>query len=336
MANIQDVARAAGVAPITVSRVINNSGYVAAEVRARVEAAVAELGYVPNRLASSLRSRRSHTLALVLSDITNPFFTTMTRGVEDAASERGYMVIVGNTDEREAEELKRVRLLVGQRVDGVLLVPARHGAQSLALLAQQRTPVVVLDRRVESETVDVVRCDSEGGARQLGELLRALGHMRVALLTGPAGVSTSDDRVAACRGAFGADADCRVYHGEFTPASGAAMTRQALAVEPRPTALFAANNFITIGALRALHELGLSVPEEVALVGFDDLPEALVTFPFLTVAAQPAYEMGRQAVDLLLARLEGDESAPRREVVLPSELIVRQSSGAPREQRSES
>src|ERR1035438_7551260 len=135
MPTITDVAKRAGVAPITVSRVINNSGYVAAGVRTRVEAAVVELGYVPNRLARSLRSRRSNTLALVLTDITNPFFTTVARGVEDAASDAGFMVMVCNTDERESEESKYLRLLLSHRVDGILLVPARHAEASAQFVA---------------------------------------------------------------------------------------------------------------------------------------------------------------------------------------------------------
>jgi len=333
MATLQDVARRAGVAPITVSRVVNNSGYVAQEVRARVEAAVAELGYVPNTLARSLRSRRTNTLALVLTDLTNPFFTTVARGAEDAASDAGLMMIVCNTDESAEEEAKYVKLLVQHRVDGILLVPACDGAEPLRFAQRHGVPVVVLDRRLPGVAADTVRCDSERGARELGELLVGLGHRAAAVLAGPVGVSTSDDRVSGFGAALATSgAVCAVYHGEFTQDSGAALVRAALAGEPRPTALFAANNFLTIGALRGLRELGLRVPEDVALVGFDDLPPALVTFPFLTVAAQPAYEMGRLAVEVLLARVRGDQEAPAptREIVLPTELIVRQSSGARR------
>jgi LacI family transcriptional regulator len=202
--------------------------------------------------------------------------------------------------------------------------------QSVERIRQQKVPVVVLDRRVPDAQADVVRCDSEGGACELGRLLHSLGHRRIAILSGPSGISTADDRVAGFRRALaaaGAPEGCRVYHGEFTQESGAAMTRQALAECPRPTALFATNNFIAIGALRALRDAGLRVPEDVALVGFDDLPAGLVTFPFLTVAAQPAYEMGRKAVAVLLERLAGDVPEELREIVLPTELVVRRSSG---------
>jgi LacI family transcriptional regulator len=333
MVTIQDVARKAGVAPITVSRVVNNSGYVAHAVRVRVETAVAELGYVPNAVARSLRSRRSNTLALVLTDITNPFFTTVARGVEDAANQAGVMVILCNTDEQEDKEQAYLQLLLQKRVDGVLLVPTSHTADSVRVIRQYGTAVVVLDRRVQDVDVDVVRCDSEQGAYALGCLLLSLGHRQFAVLAGPPGISTSEDRIQGFRRALrevGAQGYCQVYHGEFTQASGTAMTHAAMAIEARPTAIFAANNFLTIGALAALHEAAIRVPEEVALVGFDDLPAPLVTFPFLTVVAQPAYEMGKTAVELLLRRLKEGTESEYREIILDSELMIRASSGGQR------
>ena len=330
MPTLQDVARLAGVAPITASRAINASGYVSQELRERVLQAAKELGYVPNTLARSLRLRRTQTLALVLTDITNPFFTTVARGVEDAASAAGYTVIFCNTDEDEAKERNYLEMLLQKRVDGLLLVPARDGSGSLQAVQAQGVPVVVIDRRASGCQADVVRCDSEGGAYELARLLVSLGHRWIALLNGPRGVSTAEDRSAGFLHGLreaGLESQAAVLHGSFTQASGAEMTRQALALQPRPTALFAANNFIAIGAMQALRELGVGVPEEIALVGFDDLPPALVMFPFLTVASQPAYEMGRRAALLLIDRLEGRLESACEEVILPTEVIVRQSSG---------
>ena len=330
MPTLQDVARHAGVAPITASRAINASGYVSQDVRERVLQAAKELGYVPNTLARSLRSRRTQTLALVLTDITNPFFTTVARGVEDAASAAGYTVIFCNTDEDEAKERNYLEMLLQKRVDGLLLVPARDARGSLQAAQAQGVPVVVIDRRASGCQADVVRCDSEGGAYELTRLLISLGHRRVVLLNGPHGVSTAEDRGAGfLRGLHeaGLEGQSAVLHGSFTQAGGAEMTRQALALQPRPTALFAANNFIAIGAMQALRELGVGVPEKIALVGFDDLPPALVMFPFLTVAAQPAYEMGRRAALLLIDRLQGRLETACEEIILPTELIVRVSSG---------
>lgn len=330
MPTIQDVARQAGVAPITASRVINNSGYTSQSVRERVLQAVANLGYVPNTLARSLRSRKTDTLALVMSDITNPFFTTIARGVEDTASDAGYTVIFCNTDESEAEEQKYLNVLMQKRVDGILLVPAGSGDRSIKSAREQNIPVVVIDRRVSGCDVDVVRCDSEIGARNLTQLLISLGHHCIALLTGSAGVSTAEDRAIGFRKAMedaGLSSENLVFHGNFTQASGAEMLRQALVLKPRPTALFAANNFIAIGVLNALREMGLRVPHDMALVSFDDLPAALVTFPFLTVASQPAYEMGCRATSRLIERMESLAEDECREIILPTEIILRASSG---------
>jgi LacI family transcriptional regulator len=331
MATVRDVAKRAGVAPITVSRVVNNSGYVSEKTRARVEAAIADLGYVPNVLARSLRSRRTNTLALILTDISNPFWTTVSRGVEDAASDAGFNVILCNTDESEVEQDKYLRVLLQKQVDGVLLVPARSAVEPIKFVQGHDTPVVVLDRRIPDAQADVVRGDSEGGAYQLTRLLLSLGHRRIAVLSGPRGVSTAEDRIAGYRRALteaGLDVDASlVYYGEFSLESGYDMTGQMLARTPRPSGLFAGNNFIAIGALRALRDAGLLVPEDLALVGFDDLPADLVVDPFLTVAAQPAYEMGRQATELLLARLSGEAPEAYQEIVLPTVIIVRQSSG---------
>ncbi len=202
MSTIRDVAERAGVSTMTVSRVINNSGYISQDARERVEAAIAEIGYVPNTLARSLRFKQTKTLALVLTDITNPFFTTLARGAEDVASEQGFNVIFCNTDESESEQAKELTALVQKRVDGVLLVPAASSAEAVAFLREQGVPVVVLDRRVPDCTVDSVRCDSEKGAYELVKLLLDLGHTRIAALSGPQKVSTAQDRVAGYRRAL--------------------------------------------------------------------------------------------------------------------------------------
>jgi LacI family transcriptional regulator len=335
MATIHDVAKRAGVAPITVSRVLNHSGYASQDTRERVEAAAAELEYVPNRLARSLRSKRTNTLALVLTDITNPFFTTVARGVEDTASDAGFTVVFCNTDESETEEQKYLQVLLQQQVDGILLVPARSTPESVEMIQKQGTPVVVLDRKMPPNTkVDVVRCENVEGANQLVKLLIGLGHRQIAVVSGPKIVSTAEDRVvgycqAMTEAGLTSNAD-HIYYGAFTQDSGYAMTKQVLALQPRPTAIFAANNLIGIGVLKALQDVGLRVPEDVAMVSYDDLPANLVTFPFFTVAVQPAYEMAKKATQLLLARLAGAAPAQCQEVVLPTEIIIRQSSGQAR------
>ncbi len=318
---------------MTVSRVINNSGYISQETRQRVEQAIAELGYVPNALARGLRFKQTKTLALVLTDITNPFFTTLARGVEDTASEQGFSVIFCNTDESEEKEASYLNVLVQKQVDGVLLVPAQSAPESVTFLRERGVRFVVLDRRIPGTDADTVRGDSEQGAYALVRHLLELGHRRIAALSGPEAVSTAADRVAGYQRALAESGltpePALVRYGSFTQQSGYTMARAALALRQPPTALFTGNNFIAIGALRALREARLRVPDDLSLVTFDDLPAAAVIDPFLTVAAQPAYEMGRRATALLLERLaEGGPPAPQ-EIVLPPELIVRQSSGPP-------
>jgi len=333
MSTIRDVARRAGVSSMTVSRVINSSGQTSLQTRARVEHAVAELGYVPNAVARHLRSKRTKTIALVLSDITNPFFTTIARGVEDVAGPRGFGVMFCNTDESESEEIDYLQMLIQRQVDGVLLVPAGRSVEPLRLLRSQAVPVVVLDRRVASRQVDQVRTDSVAGAYRLTRHLLDLGHRRIGMLTGRRAISTSVDRVAGYERALaevGLALDPElVRYGGYGLAGGYQMATEVLASEPRPTALFAANNFVAFGAWRALRELALRVPDDVSLVCFDDLPEEWLIDPFLTVVDQPAYEMGRQAAELLLDRLEGLHPKGGHAIVLAGEFIERRSTAAP-------
>jgi len=332
MPTIRDVAKLARVAPITASRVINNSGYASAEVRQRVNQAVEQLGYVPNFLARSLRSKRTCTLALVLTDITNPFWTTVARGVEDAASEEGYNVIFCNTDESANKQARYLEALIQKQVDGILLVPARSKESPIELLHHHNVKVVLLDRRLPNNEADVVRCDSSGGAYQLVQLLLKLGHRRIAILSGPSGISSADDRVAGYQQALQEAGlqteDQLIIYGEFSLESGYQMTRNLIAMSPRPTALFAGNNFIAIGALKALHDAGVAVPEEMSVVGFDDLPAAIVVDPFLTVAVQPAYEMGQRATKRLMECLDGQVTDGIQEIVLPVSIIERKSTQA--------
>jgi LacI family transcriptional regulator len=334
VSTLTDVARLAGVSTMTVSRVINNSGYVSPEARARVTKAIAELGYMPNVLARQLRSKRTKTLALIVTDIANPFFTTIARGVEDAARAKGYAVMFCSTDESEEEETEYVRMLIGRQVDGVLLVPAAGNSSSVQLLNKHGLPVVVLDRHCESGDADEVRGDSEAGAYAVVRHLIDLGHRRIAVLTGPEKVSTSADRVAGYKRALtesGLSCDEeQVLMGQFNEESGFEMTRRLLDDGPRPTAVFAANNFIAFGAIRAFRQASMAIPGDVSIAVFDDLPQSWILDPFLTVVAQPAYEIGKQATELMLERLAGDAPVEPRTIVLPSELIPRGSTAPPR------
>jgi LacI family transcriptional regulator len=332
MATIRDVAKRAGVAPITVSRVLNKSGYVKPETRRRVELAAADLHYVPNMLAHSFRSNRTNTLALVVTDITNPFWTTVARGVEDVASAHNYSVLFCNTDESEAKQAAYLEALLRRRVDGVLLAPASSSGAAVEMLLRQEVAVVALDRRVQDVAVDTVRGDSVNGAYLLVQHLVSLGHRRIALLSGPVDLSVSQERAAGYVQALqeaGLPVDPHLsFFGAFTVESGCSMMENVLATRPRPTAIFAASNFIAAGALMAMRRAGLYMPEDLSVVVFDDLPDPYVTPPVLTVVVQPAYELGQRAAQRLLEKLEMNGAAGNREVcdiVLPVRLIVRSS-----------
>jgi LacI family transcriptional regulator len=331
MANLHDIARRAGVAPITVSRVINNSGYVSQSTRQRVEAAVKELGYVPNTIARGLRSKRTHTLALIVTDITNPYFTSMARGVEDVAGASNYTVIYCNTDESEAKEEKYANMLAQRRVDGVLLVPSCGNAKTIKFFESNDINVVILDRRISGVKSDIVYSDSVNGAYRLTKLLIGLGHKRIAMIAGPKDISTSADRVTGYQQALteaGLNENELIYYGAFNEQSGYEHTNQAMMQAPKPTAIFGANNFTAIGIIKALHDLKLDVPGDVSVVGFDDLPEFMFMKPFLTVARQRAYEMGKLAAELLLKCISGELTQGHRELMLPIDIIVRESSGS--------
>jgi LacI family transcriptional regulator len=340
MSTISDVAKRAGVSAMTVSRVVNGTGYTSTKTRARVEAAIEELGYVPNALARQLRSKRTKTIALVVSDISNPFFTTIARGVEDFFVGHGFSVMYCNTDEDEAEEEQYLHMLIERQVDGILLVPARSSGDSFRLLGTHHMPVVVIDRRIEAANVDSVRCDSEAGAYALAKHLTDLGHRRIAVLTGRRNVSTSVDRVAGCRRALeeaGSTLPDELVHwggfqfGKSNQADGHRMASEMLAADgERPTAVFCANNFIGFGAIRALREAGLRVPDDISVVAFDDLPEEWISEPFLTVAAQPAYEIGHRAATLLLDHITGSHEPQGESIVLPFDLRIRRSAAPPR------
>jgi LacI family transcriptional regulator len=218
MTTILDVAKRAGVSPMTVSRVVNESGSVSPELRARVEEALAETGYVPNTVARNLRAKRTDTIALLMPDMTNPFFTWLAQGVETAARQAGISLLLANTDQREDEEERLAAMLLQRQIDGLLIIPAGSGVASVRLCRDRGVPVVVVDRRPQTSDIDVVRADAEGGSLELGQLLVSLGHRRSAVLTGPASVPTAMDRAASFSEAFetaGHPAP-RIEHGPFT------------------------------------------------------------------------------------------------------------------------
>jgi LacI family transcriptional regulator len=331
---VRDVARQAGVSPMTVSRVVNGSPRVQPETRRRVEVAIAALGYVPNRVARSLGARTTGTLGLIVPDVTDPFFTLILRGAEDVSRRAGYRVILCNTDSDVAREDAYLEDMVAHQVEGLLIAPVSDRSRShLRRLAQHRVPFVLVDRAIPGVESDLVQGDSVGGARQLVEHLIELGHRRIAHVTESQEVSTARDRQRGYQEALAAAAiplDPDLVHvGEGATVAGArAATEALLADRQPPSAVFAVNNLAAVGVVEALRGHGLDVPNDIALVCFDDIALAALLHPFLTVMAQPAESFGTIAAQLLLDRIAGRAVERPRRVILPADLIVRVSSGA--------
>jgi LacI family transcriptional regulator len=331
MTNIHDVAKRAGVSPVTVSRVINGASNVHGATRERVEQAIQELGYVPNLSARSLRSRQTSTLALIVPDITNAFWTTVARGVEDTAEAEGYSVLLCNTDESLAKQTGYLNAVLQQRVDGVIIAPYDSDPRNLSQLGNLKTPLVVLDRRVDGWDVDTVRTDSISGAYALTQHLTRLGYRQIAIISGPSVTSTAEERVAGYCLALeeaGIAIDPRlIRRGEYRSSSGRVLTDQLLNEGISLSAIVAANNIIALGVLESLQNHGKTVPQDIALVCFDELPDLARFYPFLTVVVQPAYDMGINAAQLLLSRINANAPLHPRQVVLPSRLVLRYSCG---------
>jgi LacI family transcriptional regulator len=296
-----------------------------------VERVIAELGYVPNVVARSLRSRRTGTLGLILPDVSNPLWAAVARGVEDAARSHGYAMFLGNTNEDPAAQEHYLQSMLSQRVEGIIVVPCEDELPNPMPPQERGIPVVAVHRPIRGWDTDVVTTDVAAGARALVRHLVDLGYTRIAVLTGSAAVSSAEDCVAGYCLALdeaGIPIDLHlVRRGEFRVASGARMTNQLFEEGLRPDAILAANSILARGALDALQQRGLRVPEDIALVSFDDTETLSAFFPFMTVIALPGYEMGSNAAQLLLSRLYRTQPLPSRRVVLPTRLIVRYSCG---------
>jgi LacI family transcriptional regulator len=332
---IRDVARLSGVSPMTVSRVINASERVRPDTRRRVEQAISDLGYVPSRLARGLSRQRTGTLALIVPDVANPFFTLIVRGAEDVARRAGYRVLLCDTRADLTVEREVIEEMLAHRVEGIVIAPVDDRSRSdLRRLVKFGVPFVLIDRTVPGVESDVVLGDSEGGARQLVEHLISLGHRRIGFIVESDQVSTARDRgkgYAAALTAAGIAVDpALVANATADPRGGFEGMRRLLELEEPPTAVFTVNNLVAVGAIEAVRAAGLEVPDDVALVCFDDIEYASRLYPFLTVMEQPAEAFGTLGTQLLLDRIAGRGAERARVVVLPAEFVVRKSCGATR------
>lgn len=329
-ATIHDVARRAAVSAATVSRVVSGSRAVNPVLAERVQTAVAELGYEPNRLARGLRTQRAQVWGLVISDIRNPFFTDMVRGIEDAASESDHSLVLCNSDEDLDKERGYLDLIASERMAGAILAPADSGRTDPAGLLAHGIPVVTVDRRLTSADLDAVVVDSVGGSEDAVTHLVDQGYRRIGCITGPATTTTGAERLEGYRRAL---ARARIHVepeliriGDFKETSARRAAIELLGLADPPEAIFCANNLMTLGMLRALSESAVRIPDDVAVAAFDDPEWAPLVEPPITSVAQPVYEMGRKAGELLLGRINGDRS-PARTIRFRPTLRIRASSG---------
>ena len=328
MSTIKHVAARAGVSFTTVSHVLNGTRRVSDAARERVQQAIAEMGYAPSAVARALRTSETCILGVLVPNITNPFFAELTRGIEDCCRRTDYSVFLCNSDDDPERQARYLQTLLERRVDGLLLAAAAGESPDLVRrLASAGVPAVVVDRNVPGLGADWVRVDHQAGARMAVEHLLALGHRAIACLSGPSEFEVSRQRVAGWREAMaGAGIETSpdwLLEGDFSAPAGHELARRLLA-RGVITAIFASNDLLAIGALRAAAELGVAVPQSLSVIGFDGIDLGAYAFPALTSVGHPIRKMGEVAAALLIERI-AQKPAEAREVVLAPQLLMRES-----------
>ncbi|MDX8467772.1 substrate-binding domain-containing protein [Mesorhizobium sp. VK23B] len=333
MTTIADVARYAGVSVATVSHVMNRTRHVEPETAERVRAAITALRYSPNSLARSLRRGETKTIGLLLPDNSNPFFASVARQIEDAGFVAGYTVILCNSDGSAEKEERYLSVLMAKQIDGLIFAGSSDHARVFASLSTA-VPAVLLDREIHSVHVDSVLVDHDHGGYLAGRYLVGLGHKRIGVIGGPRDSSSSPARLRgftrALEEAGLALSPSSVVDSDYHFAGGRLAMERLMEQAPEITAVFACNDLMAMGAITALRSRGLRVPDDMSLVGFDDIPYAVTTWPPLTTIAQPVEKIGTRAVSLLLERV-GEPTAPSRREVLAPVLVERESCAALRQ-----
>jgi DNA-binding LacI/PurR family transcriptional regulator len=328
---IKEVAAESGVSTATVSRVLAGPNGVAEAVRDRVSRAVVKLDYHPNRLARGLRLGHRKVIGMIIPDLQNPFFTGVVHGVEAALCSAGYNLLLGHSDGLAEREQEQLTVLRGEAVAGLVFIPGNHPGANYESIRTWEIPVVAIDRSPGELAVDLVCSDNRKGMRQAVNHLLSLGYKDIALLNGPLGISVTRERLGgyqdALRSAGIAVRESFIIDSDFRQQGGHLAMARFLDMAKPPRAVVVANNLMTLGALQAIHERGIRIPEELAVVCFDDMPWAMSLRPPVTAVAQPVEELGRTAAQLLLERLK-DPTRLVRQVVLPTRLMVRASCGA--------
>jgi LacI family transcriptional regulator len=324
---IYDVAKKARVAPSTVSNALAGKPHVASATRRRVLDAVAELGFRALPAAQALRARRSLAVGVLIWDVANPSFPDFVRGIEDVVVREGSTMLLCNTDGREDLQIRHMHGLLQRGVDGIVLISQNVVSPEVRALLKSSPPFVLVQRRSERHQDDFVGSDNRAGILSIVHHLRTLGHRRIGFVRGPAQSSTAAERLAVFRRSIeeqDSDPDPElIYPGDYSSASGFQAATLMLQGPRPPTAIIASNDLNALGVMEAAHQLGRAVPDDLSVVGFDDIPLAALSRISLTTVHQPKRDMGMAAAELLLRRISRSDSEPPREIIFPTRLVIR-------------
>lgn len=330
MSTITDVAKRAGVSITTVSRYVNGkvTGNMNEETKRKIDEAIRELNYEPNSIARSLKSKETKTIGLVVPDIVNPFFPLMVRGVEDYLRNNGYSVFLCNTDQQSEEELAYLKLLQARKVDGIVLVGVDLPSDVILEYITD-TPVVCLERHENTAEFDVIYSDNYQGAYDATKYLIDLGAKDIIHISGRENSKVAKLRQQAfiqCLADHNIASDSTVLNGNFRLEDGYQLTMEIIEQRKNiPDAIFYANDFMAFGGIRALHEKEIRIPQDISIIGYDDIIVTSLITPTLTTVRQPVYEMGENAAELLLKRIQGTVEAEKQHILLKPELVIRNS-----------
>lgn len=327
--SLRDVAKAAKVSVGTVSNVLNRPEIVAPATLARVQSTIKELGFVPNGFARQLRSGNSRTLGLVVPDVSNPFFTEVARGVEDAASKRDYAVFLCNSDESTVKEDRYINVLIEQQVRGVLITPADTKADRLDAMRERGISVTLLDREMKAHLQCSVSVDDVNGGQIAIEHLVTLGHKHIAWVAGPESIPQVKDRgTGVAKAAKVAALTIETIRVPLmNAAKGEDAAREILALAKRPTAIFCANDLLALGVMRVLSANKVKVPEQISVLGYDNIEFAPSAAIPLSSIAQPSYQMGITAANLLIDECESGSDHEHQQIRFQPQLVERSSTG---------
>jgi LacI family transcriptional regulator len=332
MARIKDVAKAANVSTATVSHVINGTRYVSESTKVKVYQAMKQLDYKPNLVAKSLRSRKSMIIGLIVpmvyTDTSNFFFMSIANGIETIVKKKGYNLILGNSHEDLKTEIDQIKLFNTQLIDGLLIAPTASKYSEYEDAFTGDYPVVFIDRKPEGYNGDIVMSDGYLGTFEAVSTLLEKGYQKIGFITGHLGISTSNDRLTGYMKAldeYGIQVDQSLIKEGSPGFSEGYKLAEELVNEEGVTAIFVSNNVMTMGALKFLNESNILIPDDIAIIGFDDYDWMKITTPPLSVVEQPSYEMGEKAVNILLKRIEEGEKKGKENILLPTNFISRES-----------